>query len=195
MNEESLNLDIKSDIDLVKLSLDNPELFLHIINRYKNPLSSYIRRLTKVDEDELEDILQEVFLKTYLNLNDFKADLKFSSWIYRITHNQVISRYRRSKARPEGNYIVLDDVFLDKLVSEENIVSDIDFKLKKDKILQALNNLDEKYREILILRFLEEKSYQEISDIIKKPEGTVASSINKAKKEFKKEIDRQKIDF
>jgi RNA polymerase sigma-70 factor (ECF subfamily) len=53
--------------------------------------------------------------------------------------------------------------------------------------------LDDKYREVLVLKFLEEKNYQEISDIIKKPPGTVASTINKAKQEFRKELARQKI--
>jgi len=56
-----------------------------------------------------------------------------------------------------------------------------------------LNSLPEKYRDILVLKFLEEKNYQEISDIIKKPVGTVGSMMNKAKKEFKKELEKQQI--
>ena len=98
-----------SDAELVKLSLANQNDFLYLVDRYKGKLMNYIRRLTNINDDDAEDILQEVFIKVYLNLNDFNADLKFSSWIYRITHNQVISNHRRLKARPEGYAVNIDD--------------------------------------------------------------------------------------
>jgi RNA polymerase sigma-70 factor (ECF subfamily) len=182
-----------SDEELVKLALKNRDDFLYLVDRYKNRLLSYIRRLTNVNNEDAEDILQEVFIKVYLNLNDFNGDLKFSSWIYRITHNQVISSHRRLKARPEGYAINIDDAAAKNLAADINIETGADLQILKNNIFKILNKLDKKYREILILKFLEEKNYREISDIIKKPMGTVASMINKAKNEFKKELARQKI--
>jgi len=182
-----------SDEELVKLTLKDQGNFIYLVDRYKGKLLSYIRRLTNINNDDAEDILQDVFIKVYLNLNGFDSALKFSSWIYRITHNQVISNHRKLKARPEGYMTNLEDSSARKLASDIDIVAGADWGIMKSNIAKVLGKLDQKYREVLVLKFLEEKSYQEISDIIKKPSGTVASTINKAKREFKKELNRQKI--
>ena len=177
-----------SDVELVKLSLSDQDNFLYLVNRYQGRLLSYIRRLTNIKPEDAEDILQEVFIKVYLNLNDFKEDLKFSSWIYRIAHNQVISNYRKLKARPEGYLLPLEDWATANLAAELDIAADLDKRLLRENIMKVLAALDVKYREILILKFLEEKSYQEISDILRKPAGTIASLIFKAKEEFRREM-------
>lgn len=182
-----------SDAELVKLSLEDQNNFLYLVDRYKGKLLNYIRRLTNVNDDDAEDILQDVFIKVYLNLNDFNADLKFSSWIYRITHNQVISSHRKLKARPEGYAVDIEDKAALNLAADIDIEAGADLTIMKQNITKALKGLDRKYRDILVLKFLEERNYQEISDIIRKPAGTVASMINKAKSEFKKELARQKI--
>lgn len=185
-NPESL-----SDVELVKLTLADQENFLYLVNRYKDKLLHYIRRLTNTGLEEAEDTLQEVFIKVYLNLNDFDTDLKFSSWIYRITHNQVISRHRKIKARPEGYSIDIEDHAARSLAADVDIMATTDLMILKKQIALVLDKLAPKYQEVLVLKFLEEKNYQEISDIIKKPAGTVASTLNKAKHEFKKELAKQ----
>ncbi len=180
-----------SDLELVNLTLANQDNFVYLVDRYKGKLSSYIKRLTNVNNEDIEDILQEVFIKVYLNLNDFNKDLKFSSWIYRITHNQVISGHRKIKARPEGYSVVIDDQLANSLAVEIDIKGQVDSKILQKTISLVLSKIDSKYRDVLILKFLEEKSYQEISDILKKPLGTVASLMNKAKQEFKLELEKQ----
>lgn len=182
-----------SDTELVKLTLVNQDNFVYLVDRYKGKLSSYVKRLTNANNEDAEDILQEVFIKVYLNLNDFNKDLKFSSWIYRITHNQVISGHRKIKARPEGYAVDLDDQLAKSLADEIDIKGQVDNKILQTTINQVLDKLDAKYRDVLVLKFLEEKSYQEISDILKKPLGTVASLMNKAKLEFKLEVARQNL--
>lgn len=180
-----------SDLELLNLSLVNQDNFVYLVDRYKGKLSSYIKRLTNVNNEDVEDILQEVFIKVYLNLNDFNKDLKFSSWIYRITHNQVISGHRKIKARPEGYAVVIDDQLANSLAAEIDIKGQVDSKILQKTISLVLAKIEPKYRDVLILKFLEEKSYQEISDILKKPLGTVASLMNKAKQEFKLELEKQ----
>jgi len=184
-----------TDIELVELSLSEADNFSFLVDRYKSKLSAYIKRLTNVDEDDLEDILQDVFIKVYLNLNDFNKDLKFSSWIYRITHNQVISNHRKIKARPEGYKVVIDEALANNLMAEIDIKGEIDNNILRDMVAIVLGGLKQKYRDVIILKFLEEKNYQEISDILKKPLGTVASLMNKAKTEFKKELNRKNFKF
>lgn len=188
--EEAANF---SDEELVRLTLADQDNFLYLVERYKGRLTSYIRRLTNVNQEDAEDTLQEVFIKVYQNLHGFKKDLKFSSWIYRITHNQVISNHRKLKARPEGYSVDIEDQAARSLAADIDIEAGADLMLLRQNIFRVLDSIDKKYREVLILKFLEEKNYQEISDIIKKPPGTVASTMNKAKQEFRRELVRQKI--
>ena len=182
-----------SDEEIVVLTLKDQDNFVLIINRYKNKLFNYIRRITSIRDEDAEDLLQDIFLKVYLNLNDFDSDLKFSSWIYAIARNQVISNHRRLSVRAEGHSTNLEDESARKLASNINIEKELDSKYLKDNVAKVLYSLNEKYREVLVLKFLEEKNYQEISDIIKKPVGTVGSLMNKAKSEFKKELAKQQI--
>ena len=183
------------DEDLVLLTLDNQDYFAEIIKRYQVRLFNYIIRISGLSAEDAEDVLQDVFLKIYLNLNDFDNDQKFSSWAYAITHNQVISQFRKKKARPEGHAVHLADTAAKNLMIDFDLFKDLDLKRAKELINQILDKLDSKYREILVLKFLTEQSYQEISDIIKKPLGTVASMMNKAKEEFRNEAKKQNINF
>jgi RNA polymerase sigma-70 factor (ECF subfamily) len=179
-----------SDEELVKLTLENQEYFLFIMKRYEDKLLRYILRISNIKKEDAEDLLQEVFIKVYQNLNDFDQKLKFSSWIYRITHNIVIDNFRKIKARPE--IVKLDQEINDKVL--ENIKSDfdisreIDIRYLRDVMEKVFKKIDEKYKEVLVLRFFEDKSYEEISDILKKPIGTISTLINRAKKQFKKEF-------
>lgn len=190
---ENKNFLEKTDEELVSLALADQDYFLYLMRRYEGKLLAFILRISSFSRDEAEDILQEVFIKIYENLNDFDKDLKFSSWAYRITHNQVISHYRKIKVRPQSLPLDINDKILASLSSDLDIEKKVEVDYLKKAVKKVLANLDIKYREVLILKFLEEKSYKEISDILKKPMGTIATLINRAKKEFKEELDRQKI--
>ena len=182
----------KSDAELVRLSLQNQDNFLFIVQRYETKLLRYIRRISGVSAEDAEDVLQEVFIKVYLKLNDFDPDLKFSSWIYRITHNQVISHYRWLKARPVGLALGENSQLIDSLISSLNLEADVELALLRADIYKVLNRLDEKYREVIVLKYFEDKNYREISDILKKPMGTVGTLLNKAKDKFRAEFERHK---
>ena len=178
----------KTDEELVELTLKDQDYLLCLIEKYESKLQNYIMRISNTSREDAEDILQEVFIKMYRNLNDFDKDLKFSSWIYRITHNQVVSNYRKIRARPKSIALDIDSNVLENLVSDSNIEKEVDLKFLQGSVSRVLESLDPKYREVLVLKFLEEKDYKEISDILKKPMGTVATLINRAKKQFKEKL-------
>jgi RNA polymerase sigma-70 factor (ECF subfamily) len=182
----------KTDEELVALALKNQDYFVCIVERYEKKLLSYIVRISDVSREDAEDILQEVFIKTYVNLNSFDSKLKFSSWIYRITHNEVISSYRRKKARPQCA-MDLDDEFLNNLASDLRTDGRLEGLYLKDNVRKVMEKIDPRYREVLVLRFWEDKDYSEISDILKKPMGTVATLLSRAKANFQKELKRQNI--
>ncbi len=175
----------KTDEEVVKLSLSKQDYFLCLMKRYEKKLISYIMRISSFNKEDAEDVLQEVFIKAYFNLNNFDSKLKFSSWVYRIAHNQTISEFRKKKVRPifyfEESDLIL---FADKL----NLLNSIDNTFIKEEISEVLQKMDKKYSEVLVLKFLEDKDYKEISDILKKPTGTVGTLINRAKVKFEKEF-------
>ena len=188
MNSEKIKPE-KTDEELVKLTLKDREVFGELINQYQEKLFRYIRRISGISPEDAEDVLQEVFIKAYQNLNDFDASLKFSSWIYRITHNQAIDHFRKSKLRPTAADLdgEVNEAMLAQLIGGLDPVKELDNKILAGQIKKAFSSMDEKYREVLILKFLEGKDYKEISNIIKKPMGSVATLINRAKKQFQKE--------
>jgi RNA polymerase sigma-70 factor (ECF subfamily) len=180
-----MNIDIQanknlSDQELVNMSLKNKDYFLLLSTRYEAPLLRYIRRLSGLNHEDAQDVLQEVYIKTYLNLSSYNPKLKFSSWIYRITHNHTMSELRKRHSRPISYIDPQDLVFIK---SNNDILREINNKMDLEEVKRAIYSLKDKYKEVLILRILEEKEYQEIADILKKPLGTISTLLNRA---FKK---------
>lgn len=174
-----------TDQELVALTLQDKDYFAHLMHRYRQKLERYIRRMTAIRPMEVEDLLQDIFIKTYRNLHGFDPRLSFSSWIYRIAHNEVITQYRKKIVRPEGHMVDVEDDVLSNLMVDTNIHTLVDHSFLKNNIATLLNEIDVKYREVLVLKFFEDKDYKEISDILKKPPGTVATLISRAKKQLR----------
>mgnify|MGYP001241916760 FL=1 len=179
----------KSDEEVTKLVLGDQKYFTILVERYQEKLYRYISRISNFNEQEKEDILQDVFVKVYVNLNSFNSSLKFSSWIYRITRNEVINNFRKFKRRPQIARIDPEDDFMSRIKSGLDLEQEINNKVDIDYIKKVLNEISDKYKEVLVLKFLEEKDYKEISDILKIPMGTVATYINRGKKELKQKIE------
>ncbi len=186
---------MQEDVSLVARALKNSDAYALIVEKYEAPLLRYILRISNITREEGEDLLQNVFLKSYQNLNDFDRSLKFSSWIYRIAHNEVISAWRKKSARAEE--VNLENAEAAQiLASTLEIPAAIDQKILVESVRSILTKIPQKYREVLILRFLEEKDYSEISDILRRPMGSVATLVHRAKKSFElaaRETDLQKF--
>lgn len=183
------------DEALVKKSLENIDYFACIYERYEEKLIRYILRISSFSYAEAEEILQEAFVKIWRNLNEFDESLKFSSWVYRIVHNTTINEWRKSQSKGKDQKQEIDDELYKNLPSNLNIESDLGKKVDKEGIKKVLQLMPEKYSSVLILKFLEEKDYNEISDILKKPKGTVATLINRAKKSFFQIAEKENISF
>ena len=176
-----------TDIELVNNTLEDKNQFKEIIKLFEQPLRRYIKRLLYLSFNDIDDILQESFIQIYRNLNSYDSSYKLSSWIYRITHNVAISYLRKNKKHIK---VVLDLEELDSIAKDEDmrISNDLD----KDMINRALDKLDDKYKEVLVLKYIEEKDYNEISDILKIGSGTVGSLINRGKFKLKEINENEK---
>lgn len=188
LSKSSNSIRTHTDEELAILSLSSQDCFLELIERYQDKLSRYLRRISNLRPEDTEDILQEIFIKVYQNLNGFDSALKFSSWIYRIAHNQAISYFRKHQSRGGDREVAWEDKFLNKVVTDIDLPREADLNILKEKLKIALSLLDYQSQEVIILRFWEQKDYQEISDIFKKPVGTISSMINRSKKKLKKEL-------
>src|SRR3990167_6519202 len=143
-----------SDEEIVAMTLREHSSFGFIIERYEAKLKLYIGRLGVRNYDDQADVMQEIFIKAYRNLNSFDTSLSFSSWIYRIAHNEAVSWYRRQSVRPEGHLITDGEDVLN-LISSKEEAAEITFdkNVNASELTKALEEIELKYREVLILRY------------------------------------------
>lgn len=177
---ENLSFEV-TDNELVELSKYNPDRFGELVTRYQDRLFRYIKRISYFPSDDIDDIVQDTFLKVYKSLNAFDDDLKFSTWIYQIARNTMIDAIRKKQSRPQVVYFEEDDM-LKMLRSNIDIHIDVAAKDRLHIMRNIIDAMPYAYKEVMVLRFLEEKSYEEIGDIVKKSKGTVASLINRGRK-------------
>lgn len=186
-------IDHLSDEALVQKSLEDVEFFGVLVERYEEKLLRYILRLSSFSVEEAEEILQEVFLKLWVNLREFDGSLKFSSFIYRIAHNQTISAWRKAESRGASQQQELDEGIYEILPDACDLVEEVHATINAAKVRAILENLPADYRQVLVLRYLEDQSYEAISDILKKPSGTVATLLSRAKTAFRQAADRKNL--
>ena len=141
-------------------------------------------------KEEAEDILQEVFVSVWRSRSTFNPRKgKLSTWIYRITVNQCLSWRRRKKpallSLEEKNIDLLDTKPTKQ--PEEILVT----RLEYEKLLKAMNALDSRHRSVLVLRYFNDLSYDEIAQVIGIPLGTVKSRINQALKSLRVQMNTQ----
>jgi RNA polymerase sigma-70 factor (ECF subfamily) len=154
-----------------------------LINRYEKRMKNYARNFLS-DREDVNDVLQEIFLKAYKNIKSFDADRKFSSWLYRIAHNEFVNvlKKRNKKTLPLFDL----DVFFPQYVKDgKDLTEEIDQKKMQEIIGKFTNKLEQKYREPIILYYFEDLSYKEISDVMQIPVSTVGIRIKRAKEVLK----------
>lgn len=187
--EEKNKFSDQSLISLIKSG--DKEAFNILVKRYEKKVLN-ILYLQLGNIPDLEDLAQEVFIKVFKNLNRFRGEAKFSTWIYRITINVAYDYKRKFKEgysldEPIGEDT--EDTF-EKVISseEEDPLSIVEKEDIKKKLHKLIKELPKEYQEVLILREYEGLSYEEISEILRCPIGTVESRLYRARKELKEKL-------
>ncbi|MAZ56701.1 hypothetical protein CL653_02840 [bacterium] len=178
-------MDLSDEEIVVLIQNGETEMVGVLIDRYEEKLKRYGRRFLS-DSDDVEDIVQEAFVRAYTNMKSFDANRKFSPWLYRITHNLLVNKIR-SKSR----YIPFNfdtDTIWPYLQSDNSADSEAIQSELQNQMSVHLNELDTKYKEPLILFYYESMSYEEISEILRIPVTTVGVRIKRAKDKLKKII-------
>jgi RNA polymerase sigma-70 factor (ECF subfamily) len=158
-----------------------------LIQRYKNPLINYIYRFLG-DYEACADIVQETMIKVYRNKDSYKSIARFSTWIYTIAGNLARTEYQRRKKRnifSISSYGDDDETFD---IPDESARPDVitDSGIKNEIIQKALLKVSDSYREMVILRDIQEMSYDEIAEVTGIAVGTVKSRINRGRTQLQK---------
>ncbi|MFZ2187580.1 MAG: sigma-70 family RNA polymerase sigma factor [Candidatus Moraniibacteriota bacterium] len=180
----------KADEELVVLILHrDPSCFAEIVARYQKKLLLYLWHLIG-RSDEVEDLLQNVFAKVFEHLADFDTTRQFSPWIYRIAHNEAVNYLKKQSYRHLVDWETLADT-KDKLALADERETPFETQMRDEAriaVRRALNTLPKKDRDILQLRYYLDKSYAEMSQLLHKPENTIASMLSRAKKKLLDEL-------
>ncbi len=165
------------------------QAYIELVNRYRNKLLNFVYRYFS-DFEISEDIVQDTMVKLYLKKNYYKEIAKFSTWLYTIAKNLAMTELRKKKkrrvtflsqmTRDEKPY----DIPSDQPGTDQEIQSDITNKI----IRKAIDELSEKFKTVIVLRDIQELSYEEISSIVRVPIGTVKSRINRARLQLQVEL-------
>ncbi len=177
-------MDLQTDEQYARaVQAGDQQAFGPLVERYEAKLLRYGRKFLSARED-IEDIVQDVFVSAYRNIRSFDASQRFSPWIYRIAHNAFVDGIKSKSRNP---FMRIDfDTFVTLPVHDDSALKDREQKEMRAMIDQGLEKMSAKYREVLVLYYLEELSYKEIADVIQVPTGTVGARVNRAKSELRK---------
>jgi RNA polymerase sigma-70 factor (ECF subfamily) len=200
--EEEQNNKRKSDIDneiniekelIEKIKDGNTELFSKIIDKYQKKVLVMVRRYIH-DKDDVDDALQEIFIKIFKNIDSFKFNSNFSTWIYRIVINHCLELKRKLSSKKNLNLAIDYEEDINELKSEfKTPEQNIEDEEMVKQIKEIINTkLSKKQKSVFIMKYLDNLSIKEIGYILKMKEGTVKThlsrSYEKIREEFKKEF-------
>ncbi|MBU3093354.1 RNA polymerase sigma factor [Clostridium sp. CF011] len=166
--------------------------FMELFKIYERYLYSICYSYTQNEQDSL-DIVQEIYIKIFKNISSFDETMPFRPWLRRISVNTCINFKRNIKT----NVISLNYEYANKLCLEDTIVSDYNLeeeveKKEFKKIIEAgLKNLSDNYRMVIALRYFDDLSYLEISELLNKPLGTIKTDLYRAKAILKKQLESE----
>ncbi|MEK4487007.1 sigma-70 family RNA polymerase sigma factor [Psychrobacillus sp. FSL H8-0484] len=163
----------------------NKQAYAHIINKYKNRLYGTILRMTK-NPQNAQDLVQEAFIKVYHQLEKYDEKGSFAGWIYRLAINHCMDEFRKN------SYKMKQVEINEEKVVNTNYPEIIFLKKEKSRQLERLiATLPEDERMIILLRYVNELSYNEISELVEVPLSDVRNKLHRAKKKMRDTIKRE----
>jgi RNA polymerase sigma-70 factor (ECF subfamily) len=176
--------EIDSDESIArKVQGGDSEAFGTLVVRYEEKLLRYGRRFLSTAED-IEDAVQDVFIRAYQNIQSFDTSQRFSPWIYRIAHNSFVNVLRSHTRQPYTLFAF--DSFVPHFAYETEQQSGFEKEEITQMLEKNLKNLSPKYREVLVLHYFEDMAYKDIADVLSIPIGTVGIRMKRAKEALKK---------
>ncbi|MDZ7269375.1 MAG: sigma-70 family RNA polymerase sigma factor [candidate division KSB1 bacterium] len=182
----------KSDAPLIARALaGDQKAYAELMARHRGPLYNLLHNMVH-NREEAEDLLQEAFMKAFAALHTFNREFAFSTWLYKIAINTTIDHLRKKKLQTYSldKPIQSSEGELKREYADVHAITDNELLSteKSSLIAQAIAELPPRYREAIILRHTEEKSYEEIAQITGVPLGTVKARIFRAREMLKHKL-------
>lgn len=157
------------------------ELFSVFLDRYSRPLHVLIVQIVGCAEDA-EELVQDVFLKAFRNLNSYRRDCRFSTWLYRIAYNAAVSATRKKK----HEYCYIDECAINNVPDEQERVlfDETESEEKISQLTQAIDLLDSQEKVLITLFYYEEKSVEEIGEILNISVSNVKVRLHRTRKKL-----------
>lgn len=176
----------------------NENSYKKLVDKYQKPLYFHIRKMIK-EVELVEDLVQEVFMKAFHNLSTYSNQYAFSTWLYRIATNHTIDYLRKKKLKTlsiNEPYKTKDGEMEIQLPDETYLTDEpVMKKQRKQMVQEAIDDLPEKYKAVIEMRHMEEKTYQEIAEILDLPLGTVKAHIFRAREMLYKALKDKRDQF
>ena len=167
---------VATDGELVELvAKGDQQAFEYLFTRYREALTRLFEQRLG-DKDTAADLLQETFIKVYLHLGDYSRSYTFGQWIYTIARNTLVDHIRR-----RADDLSIDEHFRSPQATTPSPEESVIISQSHSHFYAALEELSEEYRRIIVMRFIEEYSYEEIAEKLGKPINTVKTQIRRAK--------------
>ena len=167
----------------------NENAYIELVNRYKDKLINFIFNYLG-DIESSEDVVQETMIKLYQKKHYYKEIAKFSTWLYTIAKNLANTELRKRKQRNTTllSQFSKDDKMYDLPSNDNEVGKEIQTEIVNKIIREAVGKLSEKFKTVITLRDIQQLSYEDISEIIDVPIGTVKSRINRARLQLQVEL-------
>ena len=167
----------------------NENAYIELVNRYKDKLINFIFNYLG-DIESSEDVVQETMIKLYQKKHYYKEIAKFSTWLYTIAKNLANTELRKRKQRKTTllSQFSKDDKMYDLPSNDNEVGQEIQTEIVSKIIREAVDQLSEKFKTVITLRDIQQLSYEDISEIIDVPIGTVKSRINRARLQLQVEL-------
>jgi RNA polymerase sigma-70 factor (ECF subfamily) len=186
----SRDLTAVSDRDLVATAVSGIDgSFEELVRRYQRPISAYVYRMVGNYESAL-DLTQEIFIKVYNSLSRYRAEFKFSTWIYKIAHNAAVDHLRRNSTREQSLVAGSEGDSFDLPIESARLSpeQESERRERRTEIESVVRALPSNYRELIILRHSQDLSYEEIVDVTGLPLGTVKNRLFRAREMMRQQF-------
>jgi RNA polymerase sigma-70 factor, ECF subfamily len=178
----------QDDTHLVKASQQgDQDAFASLVQRHQRRVFNLVLRMLQ-DYEEASEITQEAFLAAWLGLPSFRGEARFATWLYRIAYNCALKQLERHKRERLLREAIEAEQILEEVNKQQQAKDILELRARQAIVREQLEKLPTKYRIVLILRHLQEMTYEEMADILSLPIGTIKTHLFRARHLLKEHV-------
>jgi RNA polymerase sigma-70 factor (ECF subfamily) len=171
----------QDDAQLVKASQHgDQEAFAFLVQRHQRLVFNMVLRMLQ-DYEEASEITQEAFLAAWRGLSSFRGEARFATWLYRIAYNRALKQLERRKREQSLQAAIEAEQILEMVNKQQRVEDILELRAQQAMVREQIEKLPARYRSVLILRHLQEMTYEEMADILSIPIGTIKTHLFRAR--------------